>query len=157
MDINRVASLSSSELLLKSSLVNNSLDDDLDAALSKLKGPPFDVALCGVDAFGGDKVRHLYARVEPSPALFNLHAAVAQAARSADVALEARRYVPHVTLARMGGRRPDERIGRWFEGASAFRCAPFAVDGFALFSSSLGNGPPVYRIERRYPLAGHPA
>ena len=124
---------------------------DLDAAVSKISFAPFDLTLNGVDAFGGDRPRHLYAAVAPSEPLTKLQAAITRAARDAGVEVEARKYVPHVTLARLGGRSIDERLLRWMGGAGAFRCDPFSVERFELFSSSLGSGPPHYAVRRSYP------
>lgn len=125
--------------------------EDLDAALGKIRFAPFDLTLNGVDAFGSDKVRHLYAAVQPSAPLTTLHEAVITAARRANVPVEARRYVPHVTLARLGGRCPNDRIIQWMTSAAAFHRPPFNADGFSLFSSSLGNGPPHYAELKHYP------
>ncbi|MEL7465545.1 MAG: RNA 2',3'-cyclic phosphodiesterase [Pseudomonadota bacterium] len=131
--------------------------EDLDAALSRIRFAPFEVTLTGVDAFGGAKPRHLYAAAEKSPPLMALNAAIETAARGAGAAVEARRYVPHITLARLGGRHADERLMRWMAGAAAFRRPPFPVDRFALFRSSLGNGPPHYEVAASYPATSQSA
>lgn len=127
---------------------------DLDAALTKIRFQAFDLTMDGVDAFGGDKPRHLYAAVAPSAPLLTLQASVIRAARDAGIRTEARRYVPHVTLARLGGRHVDERLLRWLSGAGAFRAGPFRIAGFELLSSSLGSGPPHYALRRRYDARG---
>ena len=80
-----------------------------------------------------------------------LQSSVANAARSAGISLEARRYVPHVTLARLWGKRADERLLNWLTGAAAFAAPPFGVDSFSLFSSALGSGAPVYQALKTYP------
>ncbi|MEO1613108.1 MAG: RNA 2',3'-cyclic phosphodiesterase [Pseudomonadota bacterium] len=127
--------------------------EELDAALSDVRFPQMEVALTGVDVFGGDKPRLIYAAVERSEPLIALQTGVETAARRADIAVETRRYTPHVTLARPRGRRADERLMRWIAGAAAFRRPPFAVERFALYRSSLGNGPPHYEEVRSYPAA----
>ena len=73
------------------------------------------------------------------------------------MAVEARRYVPHVTLARLGGRRIDDRVLNWLRGAAAFRFGPLAVERFSLFRSHLGDGPPHYETLKHtgeYPIIG---
>ena len=68
---------------------------------------------------------------------------------------EPRRFLPHVTLARLHGSSPpavaDAIAGRGF-----FPTRSFEASRFALFSSrdSTGGGP--YRIEETYPLDPRP-
>ena len=124
---------------------------DLDAALGALRFAPFEAKLAGVDVFGGDRPRLIYAGVEASTPLTALQSSVVNAARAAGIALEAKRYVPHVTLARLWGKRADERLLNWLTGAAAFAAPPFAVESFNLYSSTLGSGAPVYQALKTYP------
>lgn len=126
---------------------------DADAALAALKAPHFTLQLDGVGLFGGRKPRILYAGVRTEPALTALHAKVAQAAREAGIALESRRYTPHVTLARLGGRGEESRKAeRYVADRSAFQSAAFDVTEFGLYRSDLRPGGPVYAQLSVYPL-----
>ena len=60
-------------------------------------------------------------------------------------------HIPHVTLARLWGKRADERLLNWLAGAAAFAAPRFRVDGFSLFSSALGSGAPAYGTLKTYP------
>jgi 2'-5' RNA ligase len=65
---------------------------------------------------------------------------------------EGRKFVPHVTLARLkGAAAPD--VARFLAMAGRFEPLEFPVRRFVLFSSrdSVGGGP--YVVEQSYPLA----
>lgn len=127
--------------------------EDLAAALSKVRFEPFEAKVAGVDIFGGDRPRLIYAAVAPTPPLAALQKSVSDAARAAGITLEARRYVPHVTLARLQGRRADERLSRWLSGAAAFAAPPFRVEAFSFFESRLGQGAAHYEALATYEAA----
>ena len=65
---------------------------------------------------------------------------------------EGRKFVPHVTLARLRGTAPEE-VARYIAEAGRFEPLTFSVARFVLFSSrdSVGGGP--YVVEEAYPLA----
>jgi 2'-5' RNA ligase len=65
---------------------------------------------------------------------------------------EARKYTPHVTLARLRDTSSFE-VAEYLSARAAFRSLPFSVSRFVLFSSraSVGGGP--YVVEAVYPLA----
>ena len=124
---------------------------DLDAALSAVEGPGFDIWLDGVDVFGGGKPRLAYAAVRSDPALSHLRDKVRQAGRTAGLEIAAERYVPHVTLGR-GGARADTRLTRWLEGNAAFLAGPVRAETFQLYRSDLGRAAPTYTEVARYAL-----
>ena len=74
-----------------------------DAAdmLAGISRQPLKISLGGVDAFGGDRPRAIFARVEPSADLMELQAEHERVLRRAGLEPEGRKYTPHVTLARM--------------------------------------------------------
>jgi len=75
--------------------------EDLAEALEVLRPPPVTVHLTGLDVLAGFKSsRHLVATVEPETGLTKLQDAVERAARRVGMALERRRFRPHVTLVR---------------------------------------------------------
>ncbi len=126
---------------------------DADASLEQISAPRFPVTLDGVDLFGGSKPRLIYADVAAQPALMALQAKVAQTLRDAGVEVEARRYSPHITLARLNGRGADrKKAERFAADRSAFLAGPFEVSDFGLYRSTLHPGGPVYERLRAYPL-----
>ena len=127
---------------------------DVDLALGAVRAPGFPLALAGVDLFGGAKARMAYAGVAPSPALVHLQAQVETAARNAGVAVPARRYMPHVTLARLPERIENrERLERAVAARAGYAGPTFAVEAFHLYRSHLGRGGSIYEELARYPLA----
>lgn len=127
--------------------------DDLHAALSTIHAEGFDLWLDGVDVFGHEKVRQVYARVRPEPALTHLHDKVGVAARRAGIVVERKRFVPHVTLARMKPTRGDDRLSRWMIAGAALLAGPIRVEGFQLYRSTLTPGGPTYSVLADYALA----
>lgn len=111
---------------------------EVDAELSALRAAPFDLALQGVGLFGGARPRAVWAGAAPCPALMELQAKVAGAARRAGVAPEARRFVPHVTLGRFPpGHMDAPRLEAAIAQAAGFRAGPWRVDRFTLYDSHL--------------------
>lgn len=133
--------------------LSNPVLDEVHAALSDLRAPAFDLRLRGLGLFGGKRPRNLHAGVAPEPALEHLQAKVAQAARRAGVTLEARRFVPHVTLSRFSPEAADlPRLEQAVAAAGLFSAGPFRVDHFALMRSWLRQPEPEYDVLAEYPL-----
>ena len=124
--------------------------DAVHDVLSGIRRKPFTVTLEGLDYFGGDKPRAIVAKAQPSPALVELQAEQERLLRRAGVAPETRRFVPHVTLARM--RNASQMAVAHYLGTRGFLTRRFEAEGFVLYSSrdSVGGGP--YVVEAAYPL-----
>lgn len=128
--------------------------EDLHAALGAVSGPAFAWRVAGLGAFGADRPRALYAAVPPEPALSRLQAKVAQAARAAGVAVEARRFVPHVTLSRIRpGAVTAAEAAKALAAHAGLRAGPVEARAFHLFRSELGRHGPAYELLADYPLA----
>ncbi|EDP61030.1 2'-5' RNA ligase [alpha proteobacterium BAL199] len=133
--------------------VDRGTADDLVATLSSLHAPAFDLRLSGLGHFGsGHRLRALWAGVEPQPALTLLHGRVESAARRAGLPPEGRRFVPHVTLARMSGPISDDSASHWIGSRSPFVAGPFPVREVVLFESFLGREGPHYERRLVVPL-----
>jgi len=123
--------------------------DGLDRLSNSLR---FDVRLTHLGSFGGDKPRALYAGIEPSEALNRLQAAQERVLQRIGLPAEGRKFVPHVTLARLRGATALE-VAHFMADAGRFEPLSFPVGRFVLYSSkdSVGGGP--YVVEQSYPLA----
>ena len=85
--------------------VDECVAQDVAHALYAIRRPPFTVALDELTSFGGDKPRAIVARARPEPALMELQAEQERLLRRLGAPVEARKYTPHVTLARCAARR----------------------------------------------------
>ncbi len=133
--------------------VDHTTADDVADSLDRLANSlRFTVRLTHLGTFGGDKPRALYAGVEPSEALSRLQAAQERVLQRAGLPAEGRKFVPHVTLARLRGVGAEE-VARFIAEAGRFESISFPIGRFVLFSSrdSVGGGP--YVVEQTYPLA----
>jgi 2'-5' RNA ligase len=127
--------------------------EDVDLALGQVRAPRFGLTLAGMGLFGGAKPRIAWVGAAENPALRHLQAKVETAARGAGVELAARRFAPHVTLARLperlGGR---ERLEAAVAARGGYRLPAFEVEDFRLYRSHLGGEGPLYEELARYPL-----
>ena len=117
---------------------------DIDQALAALRMPQFELALAGIDVFGkGRKLR----------SLTRLQAKVEQAVTRAGQPPQARRFKPHVTLARCThGAPPRDKLQPFLAERALYRSRPFSVKSFTLFSSLLSSSGSIYTPEVEYPL-----
>jgi 2'-5' RNA ligase len=127
--------------------------EDVDAAFRAVAAPGFELALAGLGLFGGARPRAAYVGAAANPALDHLQRKVETAARSAGVALPGRRFVPHVTLARLSDRFADRaRLEQAVAVRGAYAAPRFRVEDFRLFRSHLGGEGASYEELARYPL-----
>lgn len=127
--------------------------DDLAAELSRIPAGRFDIVLKGVGAFGDAHRSHtLWAGLERSEPLATLAARCRAAGKRAGIAMEARDYRPHVTLAYLKSQTSPDRIGAWITGHNLLASPPIPVLRFGLYSSVLTSDGSQYALEREYPL-----
>jgi len=128
---------------------------DLEEELSDIAGPPFPVAIAGVEQFSsGKQPKALVALVEKSDRLDWLQQKVSTVARNCGIEVERRKFRPHVTLARFGNSaETGHHIAQFMASHSRFHVGPWVADHFALYSSRLRPDGAVYREEAAYDLA----
>lgn len=127
--------------------------DDVDLALSGVMAEPFTLQLAGAGEFGGAKgPRVVWAGLAPAPALEQLHGRVAGALARCGVETEARRFVPHVTLAWLRD-TPYERVADFVTHHALLASEPWQVGAMHLYSSHAGREGHDYRIEASYAFA----
>lgn len=131
--------------------VDRHVAEDIHAALEAVRHPRFEIALSRLGAFDRRGApTALWAGVTPHDDLKALHKKIDQAISRAGLEPERRAYSPHITLARMS--RGSGPVQPLIESAGGVSSAPFAVDDFRLYESSLGPDGAAYDLLARYPL-----
>lgn len=120
-------------------------------ALSAVSAPPLQLSLAGVGHFAkAGRAHSLWAGISPREPVFALAGSVSTACRRAGMHPEARRFVPHITVARL---RHDERaIVPWLIAHGGLSSAPALIDRFTLYQSHLGSDGSRYAPLASYPL-----
>ncbi len=128
--------------------------DDIDTAFRQVRAPGFEMALSGLGLFGGAKPRAVYAGAAETPGLRHLQAKAEIAARGAGYDEPARRFTPHVTLARLPERLAERgRLEAAVAARGGWASDRFRVEDFRLYRSHLAAGGATYEELARYPLA----
>ncbi|QYK43224.1 MAG: RNA 2',3'-cyclic phosphodiesterase [Paracoccaceae bacterium] len=127
----------------------------VDDGMVALRMAPFAIMLSGVDVIGGAAARGAHATVAPSEPLSRLQAKVERIARQAGVPIEARRFLPHVTLGRFAPPAPLDRVRleRAILAEAGFQAGPWQVEEVTLYRSWLGTKGPHYQALASYRLA----
>jgi 2'-5' RNA ligase len=134
--------------------VDGGCADDIGAALGGVVARPFELTLAGIGHWGTrERATELWAGVEKNPGLSHLHDKIESAMVRLGLEPEARKFSPHVTLARLSG-SPDSRVAKFIADNNLFRLPPFPVRTFTLFSSFLSRGGAIYTPEADYALIG---
>lgn len=125
--------------------------EDLAAALSAVRAPAFELAIRGVGHFARKGRPHaVWAALAPSEPLAILQRRVERACRAAGLAPETRKFVPHVTLARLNA--SSGPIGGWLADNALLATGPWPVECFALYESRLTAGGSDYARLEDFPL-----
>ncbi len=132
--------------------VDGRLAGDIDDALAVLHASGFALELYGVDTFGGRDPRQIWAGVRPNAALLHLQKKIETALQRIGLPPEPRKFTPHVSLAKLKA-SPHEKVMAYLSAHALYSSAPFDIDAFGLYSSTLTPNGSHYRCERRYPLA----
>jgi RNA 2',3'-cyclic 3'-phosphodiesterase len=133
--------------------VEGHVADEIANALDRVRRPSFSLTLSGVGAFGSKKPHSVYAGAFASPDLNALQGEIDRISQRLGIASDPRKFVPHVTLARLRNSSPAD-VAHYLSARGNFAAMPFRVNRFVLMSSrdSVGGGP--YIIEEAWPLAG---
>ncbi len=135
--------------------VSDAMVEEVHFALETLRHPGFDLALAGLDTFGGDRPASLHIVAAPNPGLSALQKRIRSRLHGIGLETPRRRFAPHVTLARFAkSMTPDEaaRIGRFLAGHADLRLPPFRATAFCLYESILTEAGAYYEVLARYPL-----
>jgi len=131
--------------------VTEDVAEEFALNLSELTVDRFAWRISGFATFGGDKPRQIHAVVAPDDNITAIHSKVRRAARNAGLILPHKRFVPHITLARLKGMPLDIRGADWLAEHTTRTLGPFVAEELVLFESELHHGGPRYSpIVTRY-------
>lgn len=124
---------------------------EIASMLGRIKRGAFELRLEGLNSFGGRKPRAVVATVSPAQPLIEVQAEQDRMMQRIGLEPEGRKYIPHVTLARLRD-SSSRQVAEYLATRGLFRTSPFSVSRFVLFSSrdSVGGGP--YVVEEAYAL-----
>lgn len=132
--------------------VEGTLFKDIRESLLEVKKDPFSLQISGVGHFPPrGKPRVIWAGVTPTDEIIRLQKRVGKELLACGVALEKRKFSPHITLARLHN-SPLQRVSEFLSGNSFLKSPPFTVDSFHLFSSQLGRNGALHTLEESYLL-----
>ena len=125
---------------------------EVASLLGRVPRGPFELRMEGLTSFGGRKPRAVVATVAAERALIDMQAEHERLMQRIGLEPEGRKYMPHVTLARLRD-SSNSQVAEYLAARGLFRTPAFQVSRFVLFSSrtSIGGGP--YVVEASYPLA----
>lgn len=131
--------------------VDDRIAHEIGELLGRVRRRGFEIALNGLDQFGGRKPRAVFAAANASPALLELQAEHERLLQRMGLPPESRKYTPHVTLARLRDASTRE-VAEYLASYGYFRSPAFAIPRFVLFSSRASTGGGPYVVEAAYPL-----
>ena len=131
--------------------VDDTTAHEAASALGRIRRSAFDLHFAGLTSFGGRKPRAVVAEASAPQALMELQAEQERLMQRIGLAPEGRKYIPHVTLARLR-ESSSLQVADYLAARGLFRTPEFPVTRFVLFSSrnSTGGGP--YVVEAGYQL-----
>jgi 2'-5' RNA ligase len=124
---------------------------DVYSALERVHRPPLSVTLEGLATFGGDKPRAIIAKARAEAPLVELQAEQERLMRRLGIPPEPRKFVPHVTLARLRAASAGA-VANYLGARGYFPNRTFEANRFVLFSSRASTGGGPYVVEAAYPL-----
>jgi 2'-5' RNA ligase len=125
--------------------------NDVYSSLERVRRPSLTVTLNGLDTFGGDKPRAIVAKAKAESPLVELQAEHERLLRRIGIPPEPRKFVPHVTLARLRA-ASALAVADYLGARGYFPGRSFEANRFVLFSSRASTGGGPYVVEAAYPL-----
>lgn len=131
--------------------IDDGIAREIAHELDHVAARPFPIKLKGIGLFGGNKPHSIFVGVAESPELRRLQATHERICQMLGLPAEARKFIPHVTLARL--RDPDVAAVHSFVAShNLYQSRLFDVSRFVLFSSRPTRGGGPYAVEESYAL-----
>ena len=120
-----------------------------------LEVDPFDLEARGAGAFPApDRPRTLWIGAGTgAQAMVALHDTIQRKLTRLGYRSEQRRFVPHITLGRVGRDSPPRPLVRELAGLAEYEAGSMLVDEVTVFASKLTSDGPIYEVLARAPLA----
>ena len=131
--------------------VDDALAHEVADMLARVRRMPFEMHLDQLAPFGGRRPRAVVAIAPATPALVDLQAEHERLMQRVGLEPEGRKFVPHVTLARLR-ETSSRQVADYLAAHGSFRTPHFEVSRFVLFSSRASGGGGPYVVEAEYPL-----
>ena len=125
--------------------------NEIASMLFRVDRKPFEVKVQGLQSFGGRKPRAVVATIAPSKPLMELQAELERMMQRIGLNPEGRKYIPHVTLARLHD-ASDQDVADYLSLRGYFPSKAFMAERFVLFSSRASTGGGPYVVEDAYEL-----
>jgi 2'-5' RNA ligase len=132
--------------------VDDVVAHEVASMLGRVRRGAFELRVEELKSFGGRKPRAIVATLGPAQAVMELQAEHERLMQRVGLEPEGRKYIPHVTLARLRD-SSNRQVADYLSLRAPLHSPLFTVPRFVLFSSraSVGGGP--YVVEAAYPLA----
>ncbi len=125
---------------------------DVRQSLEDVEFTPFRLKFESVGCFGSKRApRTIWADVCKSQELNALQTRVSKRCQDLGIEIEARKFRPHLTLARLNQTSYDN-VSRFLETLHLAESDSFLVESFSLFSSKLSPRGAVYQVEQDFPF-----
>ena len=131
--------------------VSQQVAEEFADQIAMLIFEPFTLQIKGVGHFGTKRAHALWAAIEPCEQLVELHKAHEKAAIAVGLEPETRKFIPHVTLARLSRTRLTT-ITPFLTDFATFELPPFMVSETALYSAKPSRGGGPYVVEEMFPF-----
>jgi RNA 2',3'-cyclic 3'-phosphodiesterase len=126
--------------------------NEIAMLLTRIDRKPFEVTVQGLSSFGGRKPRAVVATITPSRPLIELQAELERLMQRLGLDPEGRKFVPHVTLARLYDASSQD-VADYLSVRGYFPSKVFKADRFVLFSARATTGGGPYVVEDSYALS----
>jgi RNA 2',3'-cyclic 3'-phosphodiesterase len=131
--------------------VDNRIARELALELSRQQTEAFALTLKSVDVFGSKKPHAIVVGVEENEELLSLQRAQERLCRMLGIEIETRKFIPHVTIARLNRTDPLD-LKKFVEAHVAYKSEPVVVNQFHLYSAKPSTGGGPYAVEHSYGL-----
>lgn len=131
----------------------------VDDEMRLLRQDGVELRVEGVGMFGGARPTAVWVGVKGGEPLDRLQAKCERIARQAGARIEARRFLPHVTLGRFSPPNPEValKLERAVAAEQGFRTGPWGADRVVLYRSIPTKAGSVYEEMADYPLRVQPS